>query len=116
MTREQLSEKGMYRFTGDDWQRRFLGIFLWRLEDDDGSSAPYFKPTGEKYCVECISLSDLEPVTKTLDDIRTLEVNDVLVDGILGRRKILGICGLVLFLSVFDDFDQASGSTYTPKN
>lgn len=53
---------------------------------------------------DCFTPDDLEPVKKTLD---TLEVGDIVEDE-NGKRKVLGVCGEVYFMSRQDDFDPYS--------
>ena len=42
---------------------------------------------------------------KDISDIKSYEVGDILVDEDGDRRKVLGICGLVVILSAHDDFE-----------
>lgn len=53
-------------------------------------------------CNICFADEDLEPSEKTLEN---LEVGDILVD-CDGEKKVLGICGLVYFLSEYGNFDR----------
>jgi len=53
--------------------------------------------------------NDLELVPKTLDN---LEVGDILTTEVGNKRKVLGICGKVVFLSYINDFEAfGDGST-----
>ena len=44
-------------------------------------------------------------IAKDISDIKSYEVGDILVDEDGDRRKVLGICGLVVILSAHDDFE-----------
>ena len=49
-------------------------------------------------------VTNLRPA-KDISDIKSYEVGDILVDEDGDRRKVLGICGLVVILSAHDDFE-----------
>ena len=50
--------------------------------------------------------SDLAPATKDWD---TLEVGDILVDTDGDTKKVLGICGLLIFTSDFNNYNRPNG-------
>jgi len=56
-------------------------------------------------------VTNLRPA-KDISDIKSYEVGDILVDEDGDRRKVLGICGLVVIIST-SDFERASSSSYT---
>ena len=56
-------------------------------------------------------VTNLRPA-KDISDIKSYEVGDILVDEDGDRRKVLGICGLVVIIST-SDFERASSSPYT---
>ena len=51
--------------------------------------------------------------TKDISDIKSYEVGDILVDKNGDRRKVLGICDLIIMLSWSSDFERASPLLYT---
>ena len=50
---------------------------------------------------------------KDISDISSYEVGDILVDENGDRRKVLGICDLIIMLSWSSDFERASPLLYT---
>ena len=76
------------------------------VDEDDFPPRCISEKTGKRWAV---SENKLELVEKTLD---TLEVGDVLVDKDGSECQVLGVCGRVIFLSLFNDFDMA-GDYYT---
>lgn len=106
MTRDELKEGQMYRYIGDLKEDQGM----WRLVNDDGTNMPYFRRANEPYSDSwCIDLSDLEPVTKSLYDIATLEVGDEVVGGDGNKRRILAICGELVALGYASEHQSFSG-------
>ena len=77
------------RQNGINAENKFGYSYSWMVDKD-------FISTGAK---------NLKLKEKTLDD---LEVGDILV-GEYGNKKVLGICGLVYFLSRTGNFNEAEG-------
>lgn len=88
----QLGRKYQYR-GGDVGSTRHI----WTASSDDDTNSPYFD--NEDGYRTCLPIDFMEPLVPTLDDIHTLYVGLVLVDEDGMVRRVLGICGEIVFYS-----------------
>ena len=67
---------------------------------------------GYKYSwiVNDCNVTDIQIKHRTIDD---LEEGDIIENNEVNKRKVLGVCGKVVFISIYSNYNKVSGGMYT---